>query len=347
MPTPPASDGAASPRRPRRALGNGLLALASLAVAAGVGEVGLRFYDPLKRVPVVPPMAERLAYSGRHEVTQVAHGNVFGTVQPSGDADTVYALKPGREWLYEGARVRTNVHGFRGDDWPEAKPPGTLRLVALGDSVTFGWGVGQDETYVERLAASVRALPDVAPVEALNCAVPGYNAAQEAALFDTRLRRFGPDVVLLGYVLNDHEPAVFDSARGVEALLERSYLFEVVRRAAERPFLAPRRVTRAFARLASAARAAGAPVLVFTWPQPVPGADPALPRRLAERNGFTYVDVDPALRASYREKGLRGLDDLALNPRDPHPNAEGHRLLAQALTPAVTDALRAARRAAR
>ena len=48
-------------------------------------------------------------------------------------------------------RVRTNSAGFRDTEHAIPKPPGVFRIVALGDSFTFGTGARFEETYLARL----------------------------------------------------------------------------------------------------------------------------------------------------------------------------------------------------
>jgi hypothetical protein len=43
--------------------------------------------------------------------------------------------------------VNTNSWGTRGKDFGKEKPSNTYRILVLGDSMTFGWGVEDDETY--------------------------------------------------------------------------------------------------------------------------------------------------------------------------------------------------------
>jgi len=66
----------------------------------------------------------------------------------------------------------------------------------------------------------------------------------------------------------------------------------------------------------------------------------AVIRGLAVQNGFSYVDMYSPFEDYYRAHGLKGLADLYVEPLDGHPNAEGHRLIAEALEPAVESALR-------
>ena len=70
----------------------------------------------------------------------------------------VYVARPGLDGvLYAGAPLSTNGHGFRGREVAHAKPPGVVRIVGLGDSVMFGQGVADDETYLAILEAELNA----------------------------------------------------------------------------------------------------------------------------------------------------------------------------------------------
>ena len=136
-----------------------------------------------------------------------------------------YVNAPGRiTFRYDGNPrgyfdARSEVHhdvnasGFRGPAFT-SKPPGTCRLVFLGDSFTFGEGVRDEDTYPE--VTALRLLKQGYRVEPCNLGVGGYNTTQE----EDALRLFGfdlkPDVVVLGYTLNDAEPPLFqvDPATG-------------------------------------------------------------------------------------------------------------------------------------
>ena len=53
--------------------------------------------------------------------------------------------------------ARINAFGFRDVEVAERAPPGRLRVLALGDSFTFGWGVELEDTWVKRVEAALRA----------------------------------------------------------------------------------------------------------------------------------------------------------------------------------------------
>lgn len=98
---------------------------------------------------------------------------------------------------------RVNRQGFRGREVSEAKPEGTFRIACLGDSHTFGYGVGEGESWPSVLEAALRARSAGARFEVMNCAVNSYDAEQSLAQLELRIERFHPDLVLLGFFVND------------------------------------------------------------------------------------------------------------------------------------------------
>jgi hypothetical protein len=116
-----------------------------------------------------------------------------------------------------GAPVRTNSHGFRGPEWAVPKPPGTFRVMVLGDSLSFGNLVAYEDTYAARLQ---RALDARAPgAEVVLAASGGWDTAQEMAFLEQEGLEHQPDVVVLGFFYNDYRlPS--DSARPVTLMPE-------------------------------------------------------------------------------------------------------------------------------
>jgi hypothetical protein len=96
--------------------------------------------------------------------------------------------------------VRLNARGYR-DVEIDAKPPGVFRVVLLGDSITWGHGVGQAERYGDLLAAALRRAGSA--VQTVNLAVSGYGTDQELLLWERDGRRYCADLVVLGLYEND------------------------------------------------------------------------------------------------------------------------------------------------
>lgn len=102
-----------------------------------------------------------------------------------------------------GVDVAINALGFRDDEIDLVVPEGRVRIVSLGDSITFGWGVPQDETFSQILETELRARGQ--DVEVINLGVGNYNTTMEVAAFLEHAAILNPDIVLLNYFINDTE----------------------------------------------------------------------------------------------------------------------------------------------
>lgn len=125
--------------------------------------------------------------------------SVFWKFKPNQmlDAKGVY-LKP----------VRINNYGFRGPDFQMEKRPGSYRIICLGDSVTFGWSAGEDETYPARLEKILQEKYPGCKIQVLNLGVTGYTSFQGKELFFTFAQKLEPDLVITSFGANDRYPAL-------------------------------------------------------------------------------------------------------------------------------------------
>lgn len=103
-----------------------------------------------------------------------------------------------------GVDVKINRLGHRDDEIETVKPKGRFRILMLGDSVTFGWGVPQDQTFAQVLEQRFRA--EGIDAEVINTGVGNYNTTMEVESFFAHSRKLDPDVVILNYFINDAEP---------------------------------------------------------------------------------------------------------------------------------------------
>jgi len=111
--------------------------------------------------------------------------------------------RPGSIGMTHGHAVRINSWGFRGPEWPAAKPPGAFRIMVLGDSFTFGQGIGEGEVYTTLLGNQLRAKFPERTIEVLNLGVMGNSAVDEAKLLENIGPLLHPDLVLIGFTGND------------------------------------------------------------------------------------------------------------------------------------------------
>ena len=102
-------------------------------------------------------------------------------------------------------RVTTNEHGLRNPPLSLEKPPGTVRILCAGDSVTFGKGVEDDEPFCRLLEDRLNAqATEGAPrYQMLNAGVVSYGTTNELRYLQPRGLRFEPDLVMLQLHSND------------------------------------------------------------------------------------------------------------------------------------------------
>jgi lysophospholipase L1-like esterase len=103
--------------------------------------------------------------------------------------------------------VALNSDGFRGGEMLRDRPASTLRIACVGDSWTFGMPVGEAETYPKRLGEWLRRDDPASRYEVLNFGVLGYSSYQGLQLMRSSVLDFNPDIVVIGFAMNDSEVA--------------------------------------------------------------------------------------------------------------------------------------------
>jgi hypothetical protein len=259
-----------------------------------------------------------------------------------------YRLRPSAHVTFRREPLSTNRWGMRDRAYERVKAPGTLRVAVLGDSHSFGSGVRDQETY-ENLVEDRLNREDARDrrYEILNFSVGGYGPLSRLAVLESQVFSFDPDLVLyvgvddfawivneVGYALEKGftipYPRVAETvhASGIEGRLPRIV--------AERRLAPHARELLAwvYGEFVARARERGVrPVATFI---PQPEAMPGAPRliaeqmEIAERAGFTVLDVSAAYG------GVDALETLWVARWDRHPNAQGHRMLADALYRALS-----------
>jgi len=120
------------------------------------------------------------------------------------DSQVFWRLRPSQKItsrFFEGKEYRINSYGLRGDEIPGKSD--RIRITALGNSCTFGWGVREDQTYIRQLGDMLERDPAYPPTETINGGVPGYSTFQERRFFVTDILPLEPDIVLLMFAWND------------------------------------------------------------------------------------------------------------------------------------------------
>lgn len=122
------------------------------------------------------------------------------------DAELFWKLVPGTRipedaWPFFG--IISNGQSLREDhEIPVEKPAGQTRILFLGDSCTFGYGVALDEAFPHVVESILREKYG-GKVECINAGVPGYTQFQGYRYLATEGLRHQPDLVVLNFGWND------------------------------------------------------------------------------------------------------------------------------------------------
>ena len=289
-------------------------------------------------------------YRVRQAGTTIPHGKVqAGQILLFNESPRlVYDLKPNLDVEFVNVRVQTNAEGFRDSDHPLARPPQVQhRVVTLGDSYMFGWGVDYQQGFIQ-IAAGL--LPQW---EFINLARPGYNAAQEVESLKVYGLKYKPDVVIINYIGNDTELPLYIQRDPGD--LSASFLLEWLLGRLSRdglmmtptifldqdkkhfkyeddPNRVPARyrdlvgwgaVERSYQELSQLAQEHHFQVVFLCFPHVDLRA-----LELAKKNGFVVADFTPNLLQAMRERKTTNFQnsDLSLPPPDTHPSAKFHNL---------------------
>lgn len=159
---------------------NIFLTVFGVYMGLGIFEAGLRFF-PIKNV--------------------INFGNIY---RPSRFPHISEHI-PKSQGIMSNAPVEINSLGLRDREYSVKKPPGTTRIIILGDSLTFGQGVRVEETYPKRLEELLTKRHPRKKFEVFNTGVCGYNTLAEYLMLKEKWVAFHPDIVMVGFVLNDAE----------------------------------------------------------------------------------------------------------------------------------------------
>jgi hypothetical protein len=100
------------------------------------------------------------------------------------------------------SRVTINSLGLRGPERPFDKPPGTFRVLLLGDSFVEAAQVAEQDGIASRLEAALNATL-TGRYEVLNAGVGGWGTGQQSIFFEEEGHRYQPDLVLIAFYLGN------------------------------------------------------------------------------------------------------------------------------------------------
>lgn len=215
-------------RMRRRLLALGIGGALGLVLA----EIGLRVAralgEPQRLAASQAASGERLVLAPGAEAT------LQQIVRAAKNPSLVYELLPALDVPYQGVRLTTNADGFRGPPRAHMKPANGFRVVGLGDSVLFGWGVPYEQCGLAVLEQRLQAVLPQRLVEVIDTGVPGYNTAMQEHVLRDKGLAFAPDVVIVDFVGNDFDLPDFLWDQPDYWTLQKSFLLDLVRQVLKR-----------------------------------------------------------------------------------------------------------------
>jgi lysophospholipase L1-like esterase len=343
--------------RPRRVAARLALLLAGTLVALVIGEIAVRSFGlQAYEYPKVFDANghEKSDLKSLYRIFKAEEGGKpMLSALPTGCVFYGWYDRP--RWSYFDAEgrveYRLNSLGFRDREFPVARPPGELRVLALGDSFTLGIGVREQDCWAKVLERGLAATRS-GPVHVVNGGFShGYDVRMYAWAFPNHGLQLDPDAVLIGLCLNDVSdsiPLVVARPDPPPILGGRLQLLAVAQRALARlepephwqsPFegtgpdenrewIACRDGLKAI-RETSSQHGIRLVVVIF-------------PMLTHLRSGYPFLEIHKLVGGFCSAHGIECVDlldsflgrderDLWVHPTDQHPNDVGHRLIADAL----------------
>lgn len=162
---------------------NGVIIVGLAAIVLMVAELGFRLFTPF-------PTASNETYVA--------------------DKHTLYRHKPNSSgWEaspvdeFNPAWVHYNNLGFRGEDFPQAKTSGEIRVALLGDSIVEGRQMAEEHTMAAYLRNKLSALSDD-PIRVVNAGVSAFTTTTANLMLKRHVVPISPDVVIYVFFANDY-----------------------------------------------------------------------------------------------------------------------------------------------
>ena len=268
---------------------------------------------------------------------------------PSEDARLGHEHIKNSSALLQSVEIRTNEWGLRGGPVVDM-PAGGRRILFLGGSITLGWGVKEEDTLTAVLERKFAGKGE--PVQVLNAGIGNYYAERYVNHFLKDLKDLKPSDIVVHYFLRDAEKL---EAGGGNVFLRNSELAVTLWIAMNR-LIGPqgeqsiadhyksvydpnsdgyRAMETSLKELADYAKANHIRITLAMVPDVHNLADypfkdiHARMKSVAEAMGYRFFDLLPAF-------GNLSPQEVWAMPGDPHPNALGHKLMADALFPVMS-----------
>lgn len=319
----------------RRRLVKALLIMVGLAVTAGLMLVA--YYARPLWIIINSPIAcdvenWGLISRGDPKLFWALKPNVKKVRLTGTSADTLFSSRHAA-----GFTVSTNELGLR--NGPIREKGERFRILAVGDSTTFGDWVNDDETWPSQLQAILD--PDADSIEVVNAGVSGYSAFQGLTYLEEFGLNLDPDMVLACFGRNSERTwdGISDYERAEAMASSAQVLVRLIRQrnksqaeqTGARPRLTQQEFVKTLTKMKELCASRGVILILVAWPtkHDLLSADATYLRLVHEtgtQTGTPVVDLAPV---AYGD--VNSFFDFI------HFNAQGCRMVAETLAEYLTE----------
>jgi lysophospholipase L1-like esterase len=251
-----------------------------------------------------------------------------------------------------GVDVTINSHGHRSKEISIKKPSGVTRIMMLGDSLTFGWGVPTEDTVSAQLEKLF--VKNDQQIEVINTGIGNTNAEMQISTFLDKGVLFSPDIVVLNYFINDAELTPRPT-KNILMKYSAAYVFFSLRLGSitrlffgekqwqeyytdlyDDNFEGWKKTRISISKLAEFCHSKGIKLMIVSYPElhklkPYPFAmvNNKL-KNIAANNKLPFLDLLPSLQGEREE-------NLWVSKQDQHPNGLACKLIAPAIKEAIEE----------
>lgn len=286
-------------------------------------------------------------------------GELFWRLKPSLDM-------PRGDGVFFG--LISNSQGYREDhEIPVVKPTGQTRILFLGDSCTFGYGVDYKDAFVDRSEVELRKQFPALDLECINAGIPAYTLFQGWRLLEIEGFDLDPDVIVMCF--GGAEPTYWDNLSDLEhyghwlasrppSWLQWSRICQITRRVmtplpkprekswsrpSRKPRLTPYEFELLLNMICQKSSTRQIPVIFLVWPfrVQVDGTEPGhtqwqeVALSMMQRKDITVVDLSVYFREALQDQDP---DDLFIDSG--HTTAEGHAVVTRGVVEVLGRQLR-------
>jgi len=147
------------------------------------------------------------------------------------DAELFWKQKSNLNTVFEEVLIKTNTIGLRNQEVRQEKRNNAFRIICLGASPTFGWGVNKEQVYSSQLQRLLRQnYSQQKEIEVINAGEIGYSSHQGLRFFKEKIIRLDPDLITVPYVINDVDKHRFyrSNGKGDRELNDKNHILVLV-----------------------------------------------------------------------------------------------------------------------